>query len=301
MFDLIGDIHGHAGRLRAMLSRLGYNADKGAFRHPERTMIFLGDYIDRGPHVRETLQIVRGMVDGGNAVALMGNHEFNALGFHLEGLDGKPLRSHSKRHLTQHEATLAYFDLFPDEVSGVLSWFRNLPLFLELGDLRAVHAAWDDAAILALGGNRYLDGSTMPEAFTKEHPIGRAIATLVKGRELALPRGFSYIDKDGFERHEIRTKWWRELNGQLSYCEAAFPESSAPIKKRLSLLAPIPGYPPNAPPVFCGHYWQAPDQPLQPLTENVACLDYGVGRGGKLVAYRWNGEQVLTSENFVAI
>lgn len=45
-------------------------------------MIFLGDFIDRGPKIRETLQIVRAMVDAGTALAVMGNHEYNAICFH---------------------------------------------------------------------------------------------------------------------------------------------------------------------------------------------------------------------------
>jgi predicted MPP superfamily phosphohydrolase len=50
-------------------------------------VIFLGDYIDRGPEIQKVLQIVRGMVDRGNAIALMGNHEFNAMASHAP--DGK--------------------------------------------------------------------------------------------------------------------------------------------------------------------------------------------------------------------
>jgi hypothetical protein len=38
------------------------------------------------------------------------------------------------------------------------------------------------------------------------------------------------------------------------------------------------------------------------LAENIACLDYSVAKpGGKLVAYRWNGERRLLQEAFVSI
>ena len=38
----------------------------------------------------------------------------------------------------------------------------------------------------------------------------------------------------------------------------------------------------------------------QLLAANIACLDYSVGKaGGKLVAYQWNGEQLLDSRNFI--
>lgn len=36
------------------------------------------------------------------------------------------------------------------------------------------------------------------------------------------------------------------------------------------------------------------------MTTNAACLDYGVWKGGKLVAYRWDGESELTAEKFVS-
>jgi hypothetical protein len=39
-----------------------------------------------------------------------------------------------------------------------------------------------------------------------------------------------------------------------------------------------------------------------PLAENIACLDYSVAKpGGKLVAYRWNGERRLLHEAFVSV
>ncbi len=82
MYDLIGDIHGHADALQHLLNRLGYSRQKSVYGHPERQAIFLGDFIDRGPQIRETLEIVRPMVDSGAALAVMGNHEINALAFH---------------------------------------------------------------------------------------------------------------------------------------------------------------------------------------------------------------------------
>ena len=54
------------------------------------------------------------------------------------------------------------------------------------------------------------------------------------------------------------------------------------------------------PPVFLGHYWMEGD-PKQ-LAQNIACLDYSVAvPGGKLVSYRWNGEQAIKDENFVSV
>ena len=79
MVDLIGDIHGHAGALRQLLGKLGYTPHAGVYRHPARQAVFLGDFIDRGPEIRETLAIVRRMIDSGAALGVMGNHELNLL------------------------------------------------------------------------------------------------------------------------------------------------------------------------------------------------------------------------------
>ena len=83
MYDLIGDIHGHADALQQLLKKLGYSRQKGVYRHPDRQAIFLGDFIDRGPRIWETLEIVRPMIDSGAALAVMGNHELNLLAFHM--------------------------------------------------------------------------------------------------------------------------------------------------------------------------------------------------------------------------
>ena len=62
-YDIIGDIHGYADELCDLLARLGYHERNGIYQHPERRVVFVGDFIDRGPKIRKTLQIVRAMVD----------------------------------------------------------------------------------------------------------------------------------------------------------------------------------------------------------------------------------------------
>ena len=102
MYDLIGDIHGHAAALQRLLKSLGYSRQKGIYRHPERQAIFLGDFIDRGPKIRETLEIVRPMIDSEAALAVMGNHELNALAFHTPHPEkpGSHLRPHNEKNST---------------------------------------------------------------------------------------------------------------------------------------------------------------------------------------------------------
>jgi predicted MPP superfamily phosphohydrolase len=76
-WDIIGDIHGELEGLRLLLEKLGYEAEGGSFHHPEgRKLIFVGDLIDRGPESRGVLHLVRRLVDSGQALVVMGNHEY---------------------------------------------------------------------------------------------------------------------------------------------------------------------------------------------------------------------------------
>jgi hypothetical protein len=70
-FDIIGDVHGCAFKLEALLKDLGYRLDpwSGVFRHDSRQAIFVGDLIDRGPSQLRVLEVVKGMVDSGSAQA----------------------------------------------------------------------------------------------------------------------------------------------------------------------------------------------------------------------------------------
>jgi len=64
-YDLIGDIHGCSDTLRVLLVKLDYEEQDGVYYHPERRVIFLEDFIDRGSRQREAIGIVRRMVKAG--------------------------------------------------------------------------------------------------------------------------------------------------------------------------------------------------------------------------------------------
>ncbi len=83
-WDIIGDVHGHCSKLVSLLSRLGYQKASRTWHHPRgRKAIFLGDLIDRGPEQIQAVKLVRGMVEAGEALCIMGNHEFNAIQYQL--------------------------------------------------------------------------------------------------------------------------------------------------------------------------------------------------------------------------
>ena len=306
-YDLIGDIHGHSQPLVELLETLGYRQSSGVYSHPERKVIFLGDFIDRGPDQRGVIDIVRPMIDRGAALSVMGNHEFNAIAFHTEDPDAPEqyLRPHSEKNRSQHQAFLdAYSDT--DERAELIEWFRSLPMWLDLDGLRVVHACWDRELMTYVtkrfpSVNRNLGDDLLVPASRKGTIEFRAVETLLKGKEIRLPPGQRFNDKDGNPRHEIRIKWW---DAKADTFRRAFmgPESAlSHIPEDPIDVEHLIRYSSNEPPVFVGHYWMEGEPGL--LAPNVACLDYSVAspKGGKLVAYRWDGEQALSDDGFVYV
>ena len=105
-YDIIGDIHGRLDKLDALLRRLGYRERHGAWRHPDRTAVFVGDLIDRGPHQVATVDRVRRMVDAGAALCVMGNHEFNAIAWTTP----EPFASQLRRVFTKLPTSAAEYN-----------------------------------------------------------------------------------------------------------------------------------------------------------------------------------------------
>lgn len=301
-YDIIGDIHGQAGELRALLTKLGYVEREGYYRHPERTVIFLGDFIDRGPRIRETLEIVRAMMKAGTALAVMGNHEYNAIAFHTPNGNGRHLRPHSVEKMKQHQATLDQIVTDDPKLwEEYLDWFKTLPLFLDLGDVRIVHASWDEDQIALLNGDNRLSDELLGASAKKGTPEFLAIEVLLKGKEIALPEGHTITIFGGVMRKDMRVKWWLPAAGKTYYemslptCNTA-PKLPVPVTKSLER-----GYAETEPPVFVGHYWLTPEMP-ELLAPNIACVDYSVAKfGGMLTAYRWDGERALDAAKFVSV
>lgn len=215
-YDLIGDIHGHSEPLVELLEKLGYRLSNGVYRQPERQVIFLGDFIDRGPNQRDVIKIVRPMIEEGAALSVMGNHEFNAIAWFTEDPEapGQYLREHTDRHRRQHRVFLdAYQEAL--DYADLIEWFRTLPMWLDLPGLRVVHACWDDALIADLevcfpSINQYLDDNLLLRASRKGRSEHDAIETLLKGKEIELPKGHMFFDKDGHARHEVNHQWRRK-------------------------------------------------------------------------------------------
>jgi hypothetical protein len=312
-YDIIGDIHGEYGKLLALLSAMGYQKKNGAWRHPERTAIFVGDFIDRGPKQRDTVNLVRAAVKEGAARAVMGNHEFNAIAWYLPdpAKPGEFLRPHSPKNRLQHRAFLAEVEHNLPLHRDLIDWFLTLPLWLDLDGVRVAHSCWHGrfmdylAPMLAaenlLTAELMVEASEEPLDTEKDSPepsVFKAVEAVLKGIEIPLPLGHDFMDKDGITRDRVRVRWWDQ--DARTYRAAALLSD----RRRAQLPdEPVPdhvilGY--DSPkPVFVGHYWWPPNEAPRPLSSRVACVDYSAAKNGPLVAYRWDGEDVLDATKFV--
>ncbi|NMB77015.1 MAG: serine/threonine protein phosphatase [Myxococcales bacterium] len=154
---VIGDVHGELDALMRVLSDLPKPSAAD-------TIVFLGDYLDRGPRSREVVEFVRQLELEGTAkvVALRGNHEDAWLKVIDHGWDGfllprgngclETLRSYqhlpppapSRQPTSEEWALLHRGGFFPPEV---VAWMRRLPFFYE-----DEHAIYLHAGIPAQNG-----------------------------------------------------------------------------------------------------------------------------------------------------
>jgi hypothetical protein len=300
--DIIPDIHGQAEKLRLALQNLGWrcHGKQWSHRDPDRKIVFLGDYIDRGPENAFVIRIVRELIASKVAVAIMGNHELNALHYHTVDPDTEePLRKHDDDNYKQHRSFLNEFPLGADHTKGVLNWMKGLPLFIETEDFRVVHAAWIQPAIDDLRrytGTGILSEDQLIRAGRKGDGMYDLTERILKGPEKRLPGGRSFSDKDGKQRFDVRLKWWNGDARNWRQVAMSVPDISQLPDSPLpdDLLTTI--YPYGDKPVFFGHYWMSGEPELQ--STNALCLDYSAGTVGPLVTYTHiSGSRELSLEN----
>lgn len=120
---VVGDIHGCYDELIELYYKIDEHSN-GDFR-----MIFVGDYVDRGPDSKKVVDFVMKMQKRGD-IALMGNHEDMLL----------------SGDFTYAEATLRSFNSsFMELPDYVTDWMRTLPLYYEDDTIIVAHAGADPA------------------------------------------------------------------------------------------------------------------------------------------------------------
>lgn len=315
-YDIVGDVHGHAGKLEALLFKMGYRERGGAWRHPEAVAVFVGDFVDRGPRQLDAVNIVRSMIDAGSGLAVMGNHELNAIGWITPSrrLGGDFLREHSgargANNLHHHKEFLAQVGSGSALHRELVAWFMGLPLWLDLPGLRVAHACFHPRAVETIRarlGGATLDEESLHDAIDEaaaerlrdpeRMTLFEAVEIVCKGVEVPLPGGACWVDSAGYSRSRVRSRWWDPSANTFRAC-AILPESDKaawpdePIPECCKVQAPLDK------PLFFGHYWMSGTPRI--LGPRVACVDYSAAKDGPLVAYRFEGEEELDDSRFIA-
>jgi hypothetical protein len=301
MYDIIGDVHGHADQLINLLKKLDYQLTDGYYSHPTRKAVFVGDIINRGPKIREALNLVRKMVENGSAFAVLGNHEMYAILYYLRDTEGKYYKKRIPKYQLQINQTLAEFASCKDEFKSHLKWLRTLPMFLDFGDIRIIHACWDNNNIELIRNT--ITGPKLTKTLLREIALNQTEFSAkfwetCKGIDFQIPKDLLVFDADGRPHRSFRMKWWANPEGMT------FKEVSLESRFELpaytiphQIIQPRNTYSKNDPIVFFGHYCLK--QCCGILADNLCCVDSCVTRTGNLVAYRWSGEEKLTEVNFV--
>jgi protein phosphatase len=200
-FDIIGDVHGCGDELEQLLEKLGYRVEWGeadgertvAVTPPAgRTLVFVGDLVDRGPRTPDVLRIAMSMVEAGTGMVVEGNHE-NKLGRWMQGRNVKVAHG--------LQATIDQLEAQSGAFKGKARKF--------ISDLRSHY--WLDGGKLCVA-----------HAGLKEEYIGRGSGAV---------RSFALYGETTGETDEfglpVRMNWAEDYRGQASvvYGHVAQPEA----------------------------------------------------------------------------
>ncbi len=305
--------------LQALGRNLGYDVD-GGWTHPtKRFPLFLGDLVDRGAHSLEVAELIRELVDQRRALCIMGNHEYNLVAYHLK-VPGytKPKPSNAP--------TIRAMEADPKRWAPILSFLRDLPIGINLPDLRLIHACWNlrsleqTATLLQVtqgtaAGDEAdaqdwvashislrspfgdagllpgLPGDTLDEDADAPHEV------FMKGFEVPAPEPFR--DNDGKIRHRIRAVWWKDGRHLIL-------TDKPQVFGHYWNAPPLNGH--FAPPFPSGHpklrAWGedmarcCPASGRLPLVGDVACVDFhGITRASSdracIGALRWPEREIV--------
>ena len=116
---VVGDVHGCFDEFEELYNKIVQDADLDAFK-----IIFVGDYVDRGPDSKKVIDKVMKLQQVGH-VALMGNHEDMLIA----------------GEFMYAEATLRSFNAsFMELPEYVTTWMRSLPKYYEDDTIIVAHA-----------------------------------------------------------------------------------------------------------------------------------------------------------------
>jgi len=156
---VVGDVHGCFATLSALLSRIGFEADRDS-------LWMVGDLVNRGPRSLEVLRWTRDLDQrmGERFVVVLGNHDLHFLARHA-GISGAKNKDTLEEVLAAPDA---------EELAG---WLRSRPLVQRSGEVLMVHAGllpeWtpEEAELRARAVEARLQSSDGLEGLISREPV----------------------------------------------------------------------------------------------------------------------------------
>jgi len=296
--DIVGDIHGEYEALRHLLRHLGY--DEQGHHAAGRTLVFVGDFCDRGPDSPAVLALVESLVEAGRAVAVLGNHEINLLREDAKDGSGWFFDERKERDQVRYAP---FNDTDQSARRKIMAFLSRLPIALERADLRVIHAAWIGDKIDQI---RHLPAGSVREHYDAWEKVARQCAQELEPRIAEEGLGWEHDLEDalhappfmhGLADKEALKQMMNPLkvltSGVERKGEAAFYSSG-----RWRFTERVQWWNEYAEgiPVVVGHYWRrfgstdvndnkggpdlfdgVPAHAWHGKTGNVFCVDFSVG------------------------
>jgi len=158
----IGDIHGCAKALRTLIETIDPTSDD--------ELIFLGDYIDRGPDSRNVIDQILDLQQQCRVVALCGNHELMMLSIINRGFDDAIwMASGGRATVTSYGGSLAKIP------STHLGFFARLKPYYESEDTICVHAGYNPMLPMDQQAAAELYWNHLPALLPAPHVSGKRV------------------------------------------------------------------------------------------------------------------------------
>ncbi|MCC7437243.1 MAG: metallophosphoesterase [Armatimonadetes bacterium] len=143
--DIIGDLHGCFDELAELITSLGHaelldpNLPKTSPGMKPR-LIFVGDIVDRGDRIVETVKLVHRLCRNGHALMVMGNHDYRF----LRWLHGRDVELKHGLELTIQQFLQLPATEFEWWKKELIAFFEEAPWAIRFdgGAGLVVHAAW---------------------------------------------------------------------------------------------------------------------------------------------------------------
>lgn len=189
---IIADLHGRHDLLVAAIERIEQSSHSGG------TVVFTGDYVDRGPASRQVIETLMAgpQTPGWKWICLQGNHEeimlagcLGVVHWWIPNGGGATLISYgAKQGGSAHDA----LSLVPQEH---LRWIEGLPLYYEDKHRVFVHAGVDETLSLGETPSKVLQW----HRYDREYPHGYRGKHVVHGHEQYEDGPVLHADRSDFD------------------------------------------------------------------------------------------------------